>query len=226
MLTDHIAWAFLPTASPLGMAAHIVGRITAPLMCFFVAEGFRYTRSRSRYALRLGIFTLLSWPCFSLFQTGTPFTPRFGMLWTLLLGLLALWACSALEQPLVRILAVGGCLVLSLFGDWPLFGVLLVLSFGRNRNDFCGQSICVLGLALLMTAADLSGTWGSPDWRTALMHLGILLALPLLRLYNGSRGGPSSRMGAAAMKYAFYIIYPAHLAVLFLLRAQCCGWIR
>lgn len=219
MIIDHIAWAFLPTASPLGMTAHIVGRITAPVMCFFIAEGFRYTHSRGRYALRLGAFTLLSWPCFSLFQTGTPFAPRLGMLWTLLLGLLALWACTTPAHPLLRILAVCGCLLLSLFGDWPLFGVLLVLSFGLNRDDFRTQSICVLCLALWMTLAELGSLWGRPDPWTALMHLGILLALPLLRLYHGARGGPSSMVGAAAMKYAFYIIYPAHLAVLFLLRA-------
>ena len=34
MLIDHIAWAFVPTASPAGQAMHFVGRLTDPMMAF------------------------------------------------------------------------------------------------------------------------------------------------------------------------------------------------
>ena len=59
MFIDHIAWAFVPTASLLGQVMHFFGRLTGPTMAYFIAEGYRYTRNVKKYAVRLGIFTLL-----------------------------------------------------------------------------------------------------------------------------------------------------------------------
>ena len=70
MLIDHIAWAFVPTASLLGQAMHIVGRLTGPTMAYMLAEGYHYTRNVKKYALRLGIFAVISWLPFSYFERG------------------------------------------------------------------------------------------------------------------------------------------------------------
>lgn len=61
MLIDHIAWAFVPTASLLGQIMHFIGRLTAPTMAFFVAEGYHYTRNFKKYALRMAVFAAVSW---------------------------------------------------------------------------------------------------------------------------------------------------------------------
>ena len=45
MLIDHIAWAFVPTASLLGQIMHIIGRLTGPTMAYMLADGYYYTRS-------------------------------------------------------------------------------------------------------------------------------------------------------------------------------------
>ena len=60
MLIDHLAWAFVPLDTPLAQGMHTVGRLTAPIMAYFLAEGYVHTRSFRRYALRLGVFALLS----------------------------------------------------------------------------------------------------------------------------------------------------------------------
>ncbi len=60
MLIDHIAWAFVPTGTILGQIMHIIGRITAPIMSYFIAEGFYHTSNLKRYGLRLGIFAIIS----------------------------------------------------------------------------------------------------------------------------------------------------------------------
>ena len=70
MLIDHIAWAFVPTASLLGQIMHIIGRLTGPTMAYMLADGYYYTRSVEKYACRLGIFALLSWIPFSYFELG------------------------------------------------------------------------------------------------------------------------------------------------------------
>ena len=90
MLIDHIAWAFVPTASLLGQIMHIIGRLTGPTMAYMLADGYYYTRSVEKYACRLGIFALLSWIPFSYFELGY-IGLQFGVIYTLLLSLLAIW---------------------------------------------------------------------------------------------------------------------------------------
>ena len=43
MVIDHTAWGFVDFYSPLGQFLHVCGRLTVPIMCFFIAEGFRNT---------------------------------------------------------------------------------------------------------------------------------------------------------------------------------------
>ena len=87
MLIDHIAWGFVPLQSAAGQLMHFVGRLTGPTMAFFLAEGCIHTSNRRRYGLRLAIFALLSWPCFSWFETGHPFRLQFGVIYTLLVNI-------------------------------------------------------------------------------------------------------------------------------------------
>ena len=42
MTLDHIAYTFVPPESTATYIMRLFGRITAPLMCFFIAEGFRH----------------------------------------------------------------------------------------------------------------------------------------------------------------------------------------
>ena len=39
MVVDHIAWGFVEFETPLGILMHLFGRLTLPIMCFFIAEG-------------------------------------------------------------------------------------------------------------------------------------------------------------------------------------------
>lgn len=66
MFTGHLlAWLSIGDTKPDGYYADCplwqrifieLSLITPPVMFFFVADGFKYTRSRKKYALRLFIF--------------------------------------------------------------------------------------------------------------------------------------------------------------------------
>lgn len=219
MLIDHIAWAFVPTASVLGQAMHFIGRLTGPTMAYFVAEGYHYTRNVKKYALRLGIFALLSWIPFVYFEYGTlpivvqdgsvQVLPYFGVLYTLLLGLLAIWLwdkgrCST---P-VKCLGIAGLCVLSLVGDWAIFDVLwcLFLYIFREDNKRKWIAFCCVGF-FACSPMCLFG------WEQ-LFQIGIFIVPLLIQFcYNGESGSKKP-----VHKWFFYVFYPAHLSALGLLK--------
>ena len=62
MTIDHFTDIFYPgfPISPEPLALHFIGRLTAPIMWFFVCEGYYYTRDARKYLQRLGIFAVIS----------------------------------------------------------------------------------------------------------------------------------------------------------------------
>ena len=62
MTVDHVAWLLFPgyPAAAVPVIMHIIGRITCPIMCFFIAEGFYHTHDRKKYALRLLALAVVS----------------------------------------------------------------------------------------------------------------------------------------------------------------------
>lgn len=136
MLIDHIAWAFVPMASPAGQAMHFVGRLTDPIMAFFLAEGYLHTRSIRKYVLRLFLFALISQPPFSLYLSDTWFSLPLNVMFTLLLGLLAIWLWDRGGLPNgLRLLAVLLLCILAIPGDWSFMNVLWPLCFFLFRED-------------------------------------------------------------------------------------------
>lgn len=60
MLIDHIGWRFYPFINLKAQVFHVLGRITLPIMCLFLTEGYFYTRSKKDTAC--GCFCLLCFP--------------------------------------------------------------------------------------------------------------------------------------------------------------------
>ena len=53
MTLDHIAWMCFPgyPRAPLPVLLHVLGRLTCPIMCFFIAEGYHHTKNIRKYNL-------------------------------------------------------------------------------------------------------------------------------------------------------------------------------
>ena len=62
MTADHVAWLAFPGYSRelLPLLLHIIGRLTCPIMCYFVAEGYHHTKNINQYTARLFLCALIS----------------------------------------------------------------------------------------------------------------------------------------------------------------------
>ena len=120
MVIDHAAAYLLPASFPFSWEMRLIGRITAPIMCFFIAEGYAHTSNLRRYALRLLFFAAVSHIPFLLLHGGlSHFFETTGVIWTLLMGLLALSFGKEERLPLwVRMGLVLACCVLAFPADW------------------------------------------------------------------------------------------------------------
>lgn len=220
MLIDHVAWAFIPTGTLLGQIMHAIGRLTAPIMCYFIAEGYYHTHNVKKYALRLGIFALISHIPFGLFETGRlpfPFTNAnffTGVIYTLFLGLISLivWNSEKLNKAVKIILIVLIC-IMAMLGDWFFISVLWILFFGIYHNNFKKQVLSFIIISIPVVLAPLIMLIGnSSRWNEQFFQIVVFLALPLLARYNGERGGSKNS------KWIFYIFYPLHLLIIALIK--------
>lgn len=198
MLADHTAARlFALLGEPwLSWTAgwRLFGRLAFPIFSFLLVEGFVHTHDRRRYGIRLLIFALISEVPFDLSRSLTPIDPTYQNVFiTLFLGYLGLCAFEGLvDQPALRIVCVLALFVLALAAkcDYGGSGYAMILMLFVLRQEPLASAI----LGCCLTAS---------GW-----HAG--LAFIPINFYNGTRGF----IQGSVLKYLFYVIYPAHLLIL------------
>ncbi|MGI6754841.1 MAG: TraX family protein [Atopobiaceae bacterium] len=81
MTISHLTWALFPGTQAVWYVVllHIIGRLTAPIMWFFSAEGCHYTHDIRHYIGRLFLFAVISQFAYD-FAFGIPFFAVFNRL--------------------------------------------------------------------------------------------------------------------------------------------------
>lgn len=229
MLMDHIGFQY---------NIHFfrcVGRIAFPIFVFLICNGYRHTSNRWHYALRLGIFALISQVPFSLFCYNRLWQSNGNVFVTLVLCLLCIWTFDVLIRNIylrfVAFLPVLFICGLYYFGfldsDYGIRGFLFSFVFylfaGMDKNTYW---IIPIGMLLAIyypfliacVKLPLSGMTPSlSSWEITQVYS--LCALPIIFLYNGKRGqAPSSPILAKLTQLGFYIFYPVHMLALWLIR--------
>lgn len=194
MTLDFAAVAASPQLSRAFMADGIlrmIGRVSFPLFCFLLVEGFVHTRDVQKYSRRLLLFGVISEIPFDLALFDTCFFAGYqNVYFTLYLGLLAMMAMNRYTfKPWKQLLAVAACALGAsvLRADYGAFGVLLICVIYLFRGNKKQMAL-----------------WGS---LLTIWELTAPLAFIPIAMYNGSRGKWN-------LKYFFYIFYPAHLLLL------------
>lgn len=225
MTIDHFTWVIFPGFSrhPLALCLHMLGRITCPIMCYFVAEGYHYTRDVKRYTRRLFLFALLShvpyvlssfasaefvdWRSFIPFYYGDILNQT-SVMWSLAWGLVMLRVVDSpkIHQRLKPLLVVLIC-PLALPSDWSCIASLCILAFGTNRDSFRRQMLWMVFYVALYALVYFFAI----DRVYGLLQMAVVLCIPLLMQYNGERGkNPAVNR---VMKWLFYLYYPLHLLI-------------
>lgn len=175
-----------------------IGRIAFPVFAFLLTEGFFHTSDVRRYLLRLGLFAVISEIPFDLAFHRTFWYPQGqNVFFTLLISMLLLCFLERSREWTERILMIFIAMWLAeaMSTDYGFRGVLLVLIF-----YICRQR----RLAGLVAG----GLWNFL-WHAPVQYFGAA-AMFLLGVYNGEKG--------RSMKYFFYVFYPAHLLLLYMIQ--------
>ena len=214
MVIDHAAVIFrtqLPDAVYLTMRC--MGRISFPVFCFTLVEGFFHSSNQNRYLTRLALFAVLSEIPFDLALKGTFWNiihhhsiqtimdwSAQNVFFTLSLGFVAMMIMDRCQDDTPRILIT--VIVFSLAGeilqcDYGSTGIITILLFYLVRKY--GRLPMIGAYLPLMLLGLRSSTQPA-----------CILSFPLLHSYNGEKG--------RGFRYFFYIAYPVHLTLLLFLR--------
>lgn len=214
MFIDHISAFFIPITTPLGVTMRVIGRLTAPTMCFFLAEGFHYTSSKKKYGTRLFIFAVISQFAYVFANSLSLQTPQFNMLFTLFLGFLILLAYEKISSTFLKTIVIFILIASSFFSDWGIIAPMWILSFHILRNEK-GYKFTVFSLISIMhiIISTVNAIAGGFNWYAQLWQMGVFLFVPIMLCYNG-RQGKNTKIS----KWFFYIFYPLHLYILGLIQ--------
>ena len=209
MLIDHVAAVFL-TSDPtvlLTVFGHSltryefmrgVGRLAFPIFAFLIVEGYLHTHDRKRYGISLAMFALLSEVPWDLLHDNRYFIASTqNVFFTLFLGYLAICMFERYrEQPEHQAAWLIGLLIISvlLHADYGCSGYCFILFMYVMREHELIRA--VIGCGFL-----------SSRWKAGLAYIPIAL-------YNGQRGFIRGKVA----KYIFYLIYPVHILILYLLK--------
>lgn len=236
MLLNHIANIFLEPGTLLFEIFVDVGYFTAITMCYFLVEGYGYTRSKEKYGKRLLLFAAISEIpfCLAFTEEGTISFVNMNMMFTLFLCFLILVVREKVQADWRRNACIIVLVVLSIYSDWALLAPLFTLWFatcgltdaqGKIAEDFTaqrrkklwkvfGNAMLLFGLVNLAENIETMSP-GMSILRSLGAVAGIFLsAVCIIYLYNGQQG----KKHRTFSKWFFYIFYPVHLLILGLLR--------
>ena len=179
-----------------------IGRLAFPLYCFLLCEGYQHTRDKKRYGITLLAFALVSEIPWNLVHSGHLLYAKQNVFFTLFLGYLALCCYEYFRKmPAMMLLGLSALLLAAkLFRtDYGFHGIAFILFLYLLREHRTVQA--VIGSVLL---DGVSSVWA------------VFLAFIPINMYNGERGFIKGKV----LKYAFYIAYPLHLLLLYLIKLK------
>lgn len=221
MLINHIGHIFLEQGTIWREVMLNTGYFTAITMCYFLVDGYGYTRSKWNYRNRLLFWAVLSQIPFNLAMSSGEILQFTGlnMLFTLFFCFLIIDVVHTVPVLWKKSLYVVLLMIPCLFCDWfilaPIF-TLLFLWAGKDKKRLAVAYGISMGMFAFFSGRSFDGYTGlSLFFAVAGKVAGMLLSgICIIWLYNGKQ----MEKGRTFSKWFFYLFYPVHLLLLGILR--------
>lgn len=201
------------TLLDIDQVLRLIGRISFPIFCYLLVQGFLHTRNRLKYAGNLLLFALLSEFPFDFMLSSQLDFSSLNVLFTLLIGLLTLWGIEKAKSNIFLIMlitAAGMTLAALLSTDYSWTGILLIVSlylFKENSLLQCSISLALFFAASVVRNIGLYESIVQAIFSQFLSKYTLVLSFWIIYRCNGKR---YIKRG----KYFFYLFYPVHLLLL------------
>lgn len=209
MLLDHIGAIMFPELFIL----RIIGRVSFPIFCFLLVEGYFHTSDIKKYLMRLALFALISEIPFDLAFVNTLFYFKYqNVFFTLFFGVLSIYLYdkSNKQDNPFSFMYIFIFTVLNYFlrNDYGAIGIIMIFGFYLLRGRFEKLILFVFSLSIVTIFFQLISS--KYMLSSVLIQLFQICSLVLIYFYTGRRG--------YALKYFFYRFYPIHLLILYNLK--------
>ncbi|MDE5621340.1 MAG: conjugal transfer protein TraX, partial [Ruminococcus sp.] len=206
MTIDYVAFMFVPPESLLYFMMRLIGRLTAPIMSFFIVEGFIHTRNYKKYFFRMFAFAIISQPFYFIMifrrtpQNTSEFLMHLNVMFNFCVSLIMLKIVSGKLRTEKKIFLSGICFMLADLCDWSFIIPVWVLIFFFFRNSTKIRTLLFISMSvILMILKNLE-----------IYNIGVIMAIVPIALYNGKRSEKNRKIN----RWFFYIYYPLHIAVI------------
>ena len=203
MTIDHVGAILYPSE----LALRIVGRLSFPLFCYLIVLGLESTRSATRYFARLLLFAFISQvPYYLAFGYGP--LDSLNIFFTLALGVLFLRLLFPLRMR--SLLSIFPILLSSILPfDYGWYGIMLIGCMYLLRKD------ALLGVLALILVNILF-------LPVSAIQVLSLFSVPIVLMHNGGALRIETEIKeksaySSLIKYFFYVYYPLHLSLLYLI---------
>ena len=222
MTIDHIAWLLFPgfQTNWYVLLLHIIGRLTAPIMWFFIVEGYNHTRNIKKYLTRLFIFAIISHFAYC-FAFNISFIPNSifnatSVLWSLFWSVVLLIILDNEKiNKYLKILLFILIFLITFPSDWSCIVVFAIIFMNKYKDNFKKKMFYMMFATFMYAIVYFIFI----NKVYAIVQLFTCLTIPILYLYNNERGKLN-------LKYLFYIYYPLHLILIGILRIIMYGNIK
>lgn len=202
MLFDHIGYVIFGKFTFM----NYIGRLAFPIFAFGISEGYAHTKDLKKYFSRLLAFAIISQIPYMLFMGLLTNTFTLNILFTLILGLLAITVYEKLDNKYLSLLFVMFCCVIAHLGhfDYGWFGIATIFIFHIFKDKKVLMSLSFV-IAVFINYFYKYITTLRTEYFFIILFC--ILSLIPINLYNTKKG--------KNIKYLLYIFYPLHLLILY-----------
>lgn len=213
MVLDHVGLYLFPDAAIL----RFIGRSAMPIFAWLIANGANKTGNLKNYLLKILAVAVISQPIIVLLNyQGDPWSVKLNVIFTYAVSLLVIYLSRLTKsKPLVLTVVLCAAIFLHTTTEYGLIPLLFILFAYRFPRSITGVIVFFIVTSTLYNYFPIYSKYiigSGHNFEISFIDLidpvGFLGLVPLF-FYRGKLG--------PRMKIAFYLFYPAHLFVIYLI---------